>query len=113
MKLKRFFFGEKMPDMDSPDRQEKRERRQAAGKKFAKVTRIDKLCGYLQKFANNHAKLFFTVILLIICSLLALNITRLHKAFNAQLQSKGEAEQVIQSPTSEMTDTTDVDSSKL
>lgn len=77
MKIKQFFFGEKMPDMDSPDKQEKREKRREDGRKFAKATRIDRVCGKLQCFGNSHSKLFYAIIVCLILFILSFNIGRM------------------------------------
>ena len=50
-KWKNIILGEKMPDKDDPKYREKYEKDVEAGRKFARVTRIDRLAGHVQIFA--------------------------------------------------------------
>ena len=51
-------FGDKMPDKGDPKYKERYEKEVAAGRKFAKAARLDRLAADVQTFANGHKKLF-------------------------------------------------------
>ena len=48
MSWKKMIFGEKMPDKDDPKYKERYEREVAAGRKAARLLRLDKAAGGLQ-----------------------------------------------------------------
>ena len=50
--LRKMILGEKMPSKDDPKYRETYERDVEAGRKFAKRTRLDRLVGHVQKFAE-------------------------------------------------------------
>ena len=52
--FKQMLIGEKMPDKDDPKYKERYERDVRAGRKFAKMCRIDKAAAKVQKFADLH-----------------------------------------------------------
>lgn len=60
--FRRILFGEKMPDRNDPQYKERYEREVTAGRKFAKVTRIDKAAAKVQGFANTHRALFLAIV---------------------------------------------------
>ena len=74
MGWKKLFVGEKMPDKDDPKYKQRYENEVNAGRKFARMMKLDVLAGTVQNFANNHRKLFLVIVfgLIIIC--LCLNI---------------------------------------
>ena len=47
-------FGEKMPDKDDPKYKERYEREVVAGRKAARLLRLDKAAGGVQRFACKH-----------------------------------------------------------
>lgn len=70
-------FGEKMPDKNDPQYKERYERDVAAGRKFAKVTRIDKAAASVQGFANAHRTLFLVLVFTFVIGVFAWNAYRL------------------------------------
>ena len=86
-KWKNIILGEKMPDKDDPKYREKYEKDVEAGKKFARVTRIDRLAGHVQRFAEKHRGVFLGIVMAIVLGCLAVNIyhfTRAYRAHRAQ-----------------------------
>lgn len=73
-KWKNIILGEKMPDKDDPKYREKYEKDVEAGRKFARVTRIDRLAGHVQRFAEKHRGLFLGIVMAIVLGCLAVNI---------------------------------------
>lgn len=59
MGWKKLFVGEKMPDKNDPKYKQRYESEVNAGRKFARMMKLDVLAGMVQNFANNHRKLFF------------------------------------------------------
>ncbi len=64
-------FGEKMPDKDDPKYKERYEREVAAGRKAARLLRLDKAAGGVQRFACKHPKWFLAIVFGIVLTLLA------------------------------------------
>ena len=97
MGWKKLFVGEKMPDKDDPKYKQRYENEVNAGRKFARMMKLDVLAGTVQNFANNHRKLFLVIVfgLIIIC--LCLNIYRMAFVFNRQqsVQSATERQELI------------------
>ena len=58
MGWKKLFVGEKMPDKNDPKYKQRYESEVNAGRKFARMMKLDVLAGMVQNFANNHRKLF-------------------------------------------------------
>ena len=97
MGWKKLFVGEKMPDKDDPKYKQRYENEGNAGRKIARMMKLDVLAGTVQNFANNHRKLFLVIVfgLIIIC--LCLNIYRMAFVFNRQqsVQSATERQELI------------------
>lgn len=70
-------FGEKMPDKNDPQYKERYERDVAAGRKFAKATRIDKMAAKVQGFANAHRTLFLVLVFTFVIGVFAWNVYRM------------------------------------
>lgn len=70
-------FGEKMPDKNDPQYKERYERDVAAGRKFARATRIDKMAAKVQGFANAHRTLFLVLVFTFVIGVFAWNAYRL------------------------------------
>lgn len=70
-------FGEKMPDKNDPQYKERYERDVAAGRRFAKATRIDKAASKVQGFANAHRTLFLVLVFTFVIGVFAWNAYRL------------------------------------
>ena len=62
-KWKNIILGEKMPDKDDPKYREKYEKDVEAGRKFARATRIDRLAGHVQRFAEKHRGVFLGIVM--------------------------------------------------
>jgi hypothetical protein len=63
MKIKKILFGEKTPDENDPKFQKLREESEAAGRKVTQMTGMGKFVAKVQRFAENHQKVFFGIIL--------------------------------------------------
>ena len=61
-KWKNIIIGEKMPDRDDPKYRDRYEKDVEAGRKFARATRIDRLAGHVQRFAEKHRGVFLTIV---------------------------------------------------
>lgn len=61
MGWKKLFVGEKMPDKNDPKYKQRYESEVNAGRKFARMMKLDVLAGMVQNFANNHRKLFLVI----------------------------------------------------
>lgn len=70
-------FGEKIPDKNDPQYKERYERDVAAGRRFAKTTRIDKAAAKVQGFANAHRTLFLVLVFTFVIGAFAWNAYRL------------------------------------
>lgn len=84
MGWKKMILGEKMPDKDDPKYRQRYENEVNAGRNFAKVTRIDKLAGCIQKFANNHQKLFLALVFGFVLITFGFNIYRMVTVYRLQ-----------------------------
>ncbi len=62
MKIKKILFGEKVPDRDDPNYKKLREESEAAGRKVTQMTGMGKFVAKVQRFAENHQKVFFAII---------------------------------------------------
>ena len=62
MNIKKILFGEKTPDEDAPKFQKLREESEAAGRKVAQMTGMGKFVAKVQRFAENHQKVFLAII---------------------------------------------------
>lgn len=82
--FRRMLLGEKMPDRNDPQYKERYEREVNAGRRFAKVTRIDKAAAKVQGFANVHRALFLVIVFSFVAAGLAWNIYRLIVVYHRQ-----------------------------
>ncbi len=62
MKIKKILFCEKTPDENDPKFQKLREESEAAGRKVTQMTGMGKFVAKVQRFAENHQKVFFAII---------------------------------------------------
>lgn len=62
MGWKKMLVGEKMPDKDDPKYRQRYEKEVKAGRKFAKTMKLDLLAGKVQLFANDHKRLFLSLV---------------------------------------------------
>ena len=88
MGWKKLIFGEKMPDKDDPKYKERYEKEVETGKKFARITRIDKGAAYLQHFADEHRNLFLAIVFGIVICCFTFNIYRVVLVCNASSTQK-------------------------
>lgn len=84
MGWKKLFVGEKMPDKDDPKYRQRYEDEVNAGRKFAKMTKIDKVAGKVQHFANGHTRLFLALVFGFIILCFGMNIYRMVTVYNHQ-----------------------------
>lgn len=77
MSWKKMIIGEKMPDKDDPKYRKRYESEVKAGRKTAKVLKIDKAASSVQRFACKHPKWFLAIVFTIVVSCLAFNIYRM------------------------------------
>ncbi len=96
--LRKMILGEKMPSKDDPKYRETYERDVEAGRKFAKRTRLDRLVGHVQKFADRHSGLFLGIVLAIVVGCFVINAYHFTKAYQlrkAQTESTRSPEESI------------------
>jgi len=84
MGWKKFILGEKMPDKDDPKYKQRYEDEVNAGRKFAQMTKIDKVAGKIQHFAIGHQKAFLIVVFGFIALSFSLNIYRMAHVWSNQ-----------------------------
>lgn len=77
MSWKKMIIGEKMPDKDDPKYRKRYESEVEAGRKTAKVLKIDKAASGVQRFACKHPKCFLAIVFTIVVSCLTFNIYRM------------------------------------
>ena len=93
MSRKNLIFGEKIPDKDAPKYKERYEKEVEAGRKFARVTRIDKAAAVVQHFANEHRNLFLAIVFGTVICCFTFNIYRIAVVWNASHQNQTTATQ--------------------
>lgn len=77
-------IGEKMPDKDDPKYKERYERDVRAGRKFARMCRIDKAAAKVQRFADLHKTLFLVIVFGFVGVSFSFNIYRMARAYHYQ-----------------------------
>ena len=82
--FKQMLIGEKMPDKDDPKYKERYERDVRAGRKFAKMCRIDKAAAKVQRFADLHKTLFLVIVFGFVGVSFSFNIYRMARAYHYQ-----------------------------
>ena len=70
-------FGEKMPDKDDPKYKERYKKEVAAGRKAARLLKLDKAAGGVQRFACKHPRWFLAIVFGIVLTCLGHNIYRM------------------------------------
>ena len=80
MKINRILFGEKTPDRDDPNYQKLREESEAAGLKTSKLLRLDKATAAVQRFAEQHTTVFWTIIVAYCLIVASIQINRIKLA---------------------------------
>lgn len=92
MSWKKMFVGEKMPDKNDPKYHDRYEKEVAAGREFARMTKIDKVAAWVQRFANRHTKLFLGIIFTFIFLCFGFNVYRISYVWNQSKDSKSAIE---------------------
>ena len=82
MGWKKMLIGETMPDKDDPQYRKRYEDEVNAGRKFAQMTRIDKVAGKVQHFAIGHQKAFLIIVFGFIVFSFSLNIYRMGQVWS-------------------------------
>lgn len=77
MSWKKMVIGEKMPDKDDPKYKKRYENEVEAGRKAARVLKIDKAASGVQRFACKHPKWFLAIVFTIVVGCLTFNIYRM------------------------------------
>ena len=88
MGWKKLIFGEKMPDKNDPKYKDRYEREVAAGRKFAKATKLDQIAADVQGFANGHKKLFLSIVFGLVALSFGFNIVQMVRICNRQQTEK-------------------------
>ena len=84
--------GEDMPDKNDPKNRERYEKEVAAGRKFAKTTRIDRAAAKVQGFANAHKTLFLVIVFGFVAICFGINIYRMVRYYGHQPEAKSAIE---------------------
>lgn len=84
MGWKNMIFGEKMPDKEDPKYKDRYEREVAAGRKFAKAAKFDRIAADVQGFANGHKKLFLTIVFGLVILSFGFNLVQMVRICNRQ-----------------------------
>ena len=92
MKIKKILFGEKTPDENDPKFQKLREESEAAGRKVTQMTGMGKFVTKMQRFAENHQKVFFSLLILYIFFASVIAIQRVHLLWNNRPQQSSAIE---------------------
>ena len=82
MGWKKLIMGEKMPDKNDPKYKERYEKEVSTGRKAAKILKIDKAAGCIQRFACKNPKWFLVIVFGIVLGCLSLNIYRIVQVCN-------------------------------
>ena len=90
---KKFIMGDKMPDKDDPQYKERYEQDVAAGRKFAKWSKLDKFAAKVQHFANNHTKASLIIVFGFIILSFSMNIYRMGRVWSYNKESRSAVQQ--------------------
>lgn len=77
MGWKKLIMGDKMPDKNDPKYKERYEKEVSAGRKVARLLRIDKAAAATQRFADRWPRLFLGLVFGIVIFCFMLNVYRL------------------------------------
>ena len=86
--IRRMLVGEDMPDKNDPKYNERYEKEVAAGRKFAKNTRIDRVAAKVQGFANAHKTLFLVIVFGFVAICFGINIYRMVRYYDHRTEAK-------------------------
>ena len=90
--IRRMLVGEEMPDKNDPKYRERYEKEVAAGRKFAKTTRIDRAAAKVQGFANAHKTLFLVIVFGFVATCFGINIYRMVRYYGHRTEAKSAIE---------------------
>ena len=90
--IRRMLVGDDMPDKNDPKYKERYEKEVAAGRKFAKTTRIDRAAAKVQGFANAHKTLFLVIVFGFVATCFGINIYRMARYYGHQTEAKSAIE---------------------
>ena len=88
-RFKKMVFGEKLPDRDDPRYRKKYEEDVEAGRRFARITKLDVLAARIQRFAERNRGFFLATVFGIILFCFVLNVYRFSRACKARQESSG------------------------
>jgi len=91
MNLKKILFGSN-PDKDDPKFEKIRNESEAAGRKVTQMTGMGKFVTKMQRFAENHQKFFFSLLILYIFFASVIAIQRVHLLWNNRPQQSSAVE---------------------
>lgn len=92
MGFKKMLLGDKEPDMSDPRVRERFERNKAAGEKFARRMRLDRLYSAMQGWCATHRRAYFSIVFTAVGFLFVLNVWRLASAYRIHAgTAKGES----------------------
>ena len=91
--IRRMLVGEDMPDKNVPKYRERYEKEVAAGRKFAKTTRIDRAAAKVQGFANAHKTLFLVIVFGFVATCFGINIYRMARYYGHRTEAASAIEQ--------------------
>ena len=86
-RFKKMVFGEKLPDRDDPKYRKKYEEDVEAGRRFARITKLDVLAARIQRFAERNRGFFLATVFGIILFCFVLNVYRFSRAYKARQES--------------------------
>ena len=90
--IRRMLVGEEMPNKNDPKYKERYEKEVAAGRKFAKNTRIDHAAAKVQGFANAHKTLFLVIVFGFVATCFGINIYRMVRYYGHRAEAKSAIE---------------------
>ena len=85
--FRKMIIGERMPDKNDPQYKEKYEKDVEAGRRFARLTGLDRLAARIQKFADTHRRLFLAIVFGFVIGCLGLNIYHMTRAYSLRKES--------------------------
>ena len=91
MNFKKILFGS-APDENDPKYRKLRDESEATGRKAAEITGLGKLVAKVQRFAKNHQKVFWTIIIVYVLWCLSLSLYRLNYALTHRPQQSSAIE---------------------
>lgn len=88
MGWKKLIFGEEMPDKDDPKYRKQYEKEVDAGRRTARLLRIDRAVACLQRFALRFPKFFLALVFGTVTGCLGYNLYRIAMVTNSMTQNR-------------------------